>query len=682
MIAYSNERKSSTLAKEPRRRIFLGNWPITRRLTVGFLLAALIAGVAARAAGLTHAQVLGDEAQLYRQILSANQSLALADYNLLLMDPALHSALTYAQANDTTDLATTQQSLQTLETQLNEALQRYTREDLFSGQPQAEQIFAAAQATDLLKEQEQLLASVLRTWSFYQQAQDHVLNLISTGHLDEANDFAHRQAEPTHSDAISALNSLVQFDQILAETVQTGISQEDQQGTLLAALAAVVAVLAVLGVGWLISRSISRPLLHLQQLTQTVSQGRFDSRTQPMTTDEIGSVTQAVNGMLDTIVGLLYETRNQRDTLTTRAEQLAGNLRGVSAGDLRLQAEESSDVVGRLASAFNLTLNRFRRFISGSQSVIVQMETVRRQIGEHSTALSRQARLEASRFAHLGTVAENLAEQMRQVEAGAYEAIRAWQRAAEVFQAGEAAANRTIEEAQDARLVSAPAHSLAATLTQRTRQLGEAADLAEDVARRAVRVGLTAEVQTGQIIERMPGLRMISDELRSLAEYATEAAHQMAESVSQAQLAIKDAAADINAHNQMRTEIIERSIGASSEIRQTFQAIEQALTEQAHQLNLVRATIGHAQAAEEISRSVKESVAFLQVTGSEATLIAHAAEQLGQFDQQLLTSLTPFKLPEPSGPLPDMGSTPQADRLVAPSANRASWQNYPSSRDF
>ena len=152
--------------------------------------------------------------------------------------------------------------------------------------------------------------------------------------------------------------------------------------------------------------------------------------------------------MLDTIVGLLYETRNQRDTLTNRAEQLEGSLRGASAGDLRLRVEESSDVVGRLASAFNLTLNRFRRFISGSQAVIVQMETVRSQIGERSSSLSRQARLEATRFVHLGAVAENLAEQMRLAQAGSNEAILAWQRAAEALQAGEVIANRTIEEAQ------------------------------------------------------------------------------------------------------------------------------------------------------------------------------------------------------------------------------------------
>ena len=196
-----------------------------------------------------------------------------------------------------------------------------------------------------------------------------------------------------------------------------------------------------------------------------------------------------------------------------------------------------------------------------------------------------------------------------------------------------------------------------------------------------MRVVLTSEVQTGQMMERMPGLRMISDELRFLSEHATEAAHQIAEAVSAAQLVMQNAAVDINAQNQMRAEIISRSVGATSEIRQTFQAIELALAEQAQRLNLVRSTTGHAQAAEEISRATKESGAFLQATGSEAAIIAQAAEMLGQFNQRLLASLTPFKLPDPSGPLPAPGKAPQDAKLVAPSGQNIPWQYYSSYRD-
>lgn len=205
---------------------------------------------------------------------------------------------------------------------------------------------------------------------------------------------------------------------------------------------------------------------------------------------------------------------------------------------------------------------------------------------------------------------------------------------------------------------------------QRKQRLGEAASLSEEVARRAVRVVLAVEIQTGQAMERAPGLRMVAEELRALSEYATETAYQITETITDTQRSMQEAATEITSNNQMRSEIIRRSIGATSEIRQAFQLLEDALREQAHRLNQMRATIAHTQAAEEVSRAVQESGAFLQSIGSEAHLIAQAAGQLSQFEQRLLASLTPFKLSEPSGPsgaAPTGGSGPFEERSASAS---------------
>jgi methyl-accepting chemotaxis protein len=346
------------------RRSFLGDWPLARRLTLGFLVAALIAGTAAGLAGLTHAQVLATEASLYRKILNANQDLGVAENNLLLMDPTLHNALQAAQEGQASDLSVNRKSLQQMESQLNLALERYSTDALVSKQPEARQVLEAAGAPGLSGEQAQLFASAQRTWGFYQQAQDQVLALITNGAIAKAADYEHRQGEPTHSDAISAFNSLGQFSKQLAASVQAGVNALDAQDSLLSGLFAVLAIFAILLVGWLISRTILRPIHSLSQLTRQVTQGRFDSRAPVVSEDEIGSVTLAVNKMLDIIVGLLYETQGQRDLLTNRAEQLVGDLRGAGAGDLRVQASVGSDALGQLANTFNLTLNRFRRFIT------------------------------------------------------------------------------------------------------------------------------------------------------------------------------------------------------------------------------------------------------------------------------------------------------------------------------
>lgn len=639
------------MAERRMRLMFMSNWAIARRLTLSFLLAALIAGAAAGLAGLTHAQALGTEAQLYRQILTANQYLDLADNNLLLMDPTLHNAIQDAQSNLTNDLTIAKQSLQLMESQFNTALQHYATEDLFTHQPDARQVLSDAGQANLLIEQAQFFASEQRTWQFYQAAQDQVLADIAAGNVNTAVNFEHLQGEPTHSDALSALNSLLQFNKQMAGAVQTGIGQEDQLSTLFSVLAAILAFIAVLIVGWLVSRSIIRPINNLHQLTQTVAKGQFNSRAQVLSADEIGSVTSAVNGMLDTIVGLLYKTREQRDALTSRAEQLEGNLRGAGAGDLRVVAEESTDAVGRLAATFNLTLNRFRRFITHSQATVEQFDTVARQVGERSSSLTRNTRLEAARFAHLTSVAESLAEQMRQAQQQITNMVMNWQVVVEQLQAGRAVTERVLLEAQNASGAKQVGKTIVIMLTQRTQELGEAARLAEDVARRAARVALTAEVQIEQIRDRVPGLGIVTGELHALSGQATEAAHQMAEAVSEAQAIMQQATDGINKTNQEYAAIMSWNFAVVSEINKALQASEIILTKQAQQFNQLRSVIAHAQAAEEISRAVRESVAFLQVTGTETYKVAQAAEQLLQLNQRLFTSLTPFKLSDTPGPL-------------------------------
>ena len=90
--------------------------------------------------------------------------------------------------------------------------------------------------------------------------------------------------------------------------------------------------------------------------------------------------------MIDTIVGLLEETRQQRDALAGAAEHLFSDMRIVNAGDLRVNATVSNDPIGMLANAFNFTVGRFRRFILRTQTTIDQLEVVSRQGLERSNS--------------------------------------------------------------------------------------------------------------------------------------------------------------------------------------------------------------------------------------------------------------------------------------------------------
>ena len=110
-----------------------------------------------------------------------------------------------------------------------------------------------------------------------------------------------------------------------------------------------------------------------------MEEGEIDARVRVVGRDELAEVSASVNAMLDTIVGLLEETRRQRDALTRAADRLFTDMRVAGAGDLRASAAVSNDPIGMLGNAFNLTVGRFRRFLLRTRTGLDQLDGIARR---------------------------------------------------------------------------------------------------------------------------------------------------------------------------------------------------------------------------------------------------------------------------------------------------------------
>ena len=368
-------------APQTYRRNLLLDLPIAWRLTLGFLLAALIAAVAAGVPAVQQVQSLGREANFYQSLLLSNTTLTTGKTYLELMNSEVQQTVADANAPvpSRETLADDQKGVAALETSFNTTLNQYINSELLILHPDQVGLLNEANHPLQAGQQRTLASSVSRTWQVYRQAQDQVLQDIAAGNVVEATALEHKQGEPTYADSQSALRALLQFDQRLAGSVHdfADITQQNQLVTSL--VAALLAFLGIAAVGWLISNTLVRRLRNLRRITQLVEQGTVDARVEVVGRDEIGGVSASVNGMLDTIVGLLDVTRRQRDALTNAAQRLFTDVRVAGAGDLRVNAAVSSDPIGMLANAFNFTIGRFRRFVLRTQTAVEQLDIVSRQ---------------------------------------------------------------------------------------------------------------------------------------------------------------------------------------------------------------------------------------------------------------------------------------------------------------
>jgi methyl-accepting chemotaxis protein len=300
----------------------------------------------------------------------------------------VHTALTDAAAIPASQetITTDESAVAGLTTRYADTLGVYTATDLLKSHPDEIALLSEAGDQGEAAQQSTLVASALRTWEVYRAAQTQVVADISAGGLSEAQALERAQGEPTNADAQSALRALIQFDGHIASSVQAAAQVEQQNQLITSLLAAVIAFLCIVGVGWIISDTLVRRLNNLRHVTQSVEQGDVGQRVNVIGRDEVADVSASVNGMLDTIVGLLEVTRRQRDALTNAAERLFTDVRLAGTGDLRVKAAVGGDPIGMLANAFNFTIGRFRRLVLRTQTSVEQLDVLARQQMERAEA--------------------------------------------------------------------------------------------------------------------------------------------------------------------------------------------------------------------------------------------------------------------------------------------------------
>ena len=372
-------------------RHLLLDLPIGARLTIGFFVAALIAAMITGTIGFQRSQSLSQQSEFYSSLLKTNTNLTTGSQYLQLINSETQSivALLASPQPSKETLTTEIQALKQLMNRYNTLLTNYLQHDVLAKHSEQQAVLSIANHSGQITQQNVLTASASRTWLTHEKSLNQTLPYLTTLTVAQAQYLDQVQVELTNADAQSALRALVQFNGRLANSIKDAESVELHNQIITTTIGSIIAFLLILLIGWFISGTIVRRLRQLREVTWAVEQGQLDRRVNVIGRDEIADVSGSVNAMLEAIVGLLGETRNQRDALTNAAEHLFTDMRVVSAGDLRINAPVSNDPIGMLANAFNFTVGRFRRFIQRTKTTAEQLDVMAHQQIERSEAFSQ-----------------------------------------------------------------------------------------------------------------------------------------------------------------------------------------------------------------------------------------------------------------------------------------------------
>jgi signal transduction histidine kinase len=287
---------------------------IGQRLTLCFILTALLAAATVGLIGLQRVQALDQQSNFSQSLLQTTSTLPVGANLLILMNIQTHVILNDAASHLSQEtLADDWRADQRLASSYDRLLTDYLAHHLLSQHSDQVSLLNQANLSTLVKQQAILAGSALRTWHYYRDVQREVLQDINVGQVTEAQRVEHLEAEPMHADALSAMRALTLFNDNMANSVRETTVVEERTQFIMTLCGALFVATGIVLAGGLLSQTVVPRLSRLRSVTQFAKQGQLDARLPVVGHDEISEVSASVNALLETMVAdaIAYEQQRQ-----------------------------------------------------------------------------------------------------------------------------------------------------------------------------------------------------------------------------------------------------------------------------------------------------------------------------------------------------------------------------------
>ncbi len=201
----------------------------------------------------------------------------------------------------------------------------------------------AIQVTEVGKKK---IAGLLAASHLFEQQKNEVLDLVRAGKLEDASTFVLKKITSTQNtyldSAVAFANS--QSDQLRKEGV--GIIDDGSTAIEITLIFSAIAIAASVLLGFMLTRSIVRPLNEAVDIAEKVAAGDLSSHIEVSGKDETAVLMQALQAMNDNLLTIVSNVRAGSDTIAVASNQISsGNI------DLSSRTEQQASSLEETASA-------------------------------------------------------------------------------------------------------------------------------------------------------------------------------------------------------------------------------------------------------------------------------------------------------------------------------------------
>lgn len=417
-----------------------------------------------------------------------------------------------------------------------------------------------------------------------------------------------------------------------------------------------VSLLLSVILGWICIQILRReffyPLERVGEAARRIASGDVDFQLKVKKQDEIGTLRQNFNTMINNIKQVNSDLRSEKAGVEQKIEQailesekhrlylknstsaMLKEMDRFSAGDLTVSLEvKSNDEIGDLFTGFNNAVRNIHQTLSKVMDMIDSTSSASAQISSSAEEMAAGAHEQEAQAQEIAASVGQMTRVIYESNTASNLVMKKAKHAGDSAKEGERIVSETVEGMNKIAEVVRSAASTVLELGRNSNKIEEIVQVINDIAEQTNLLALNAAIEAARAGEQGRGFAVVADEVRKLADRTTKATGEIGMMIKQIQ---KDTSAAVTSmqkgtENVEHGKVLAEKAGVS--LKEITKSAEEVLTEVQ---KVTRASDEQTKAAEEIERSIQGISTVTRETSIGIQELAKASEGLNQLTEELL----------------------------------------------
>jgi len=412
--------------------------------------------------------------------------------------------------------------------------------------------------------------------------------------FDQEKSFGPKTKEAMETYDTNRENLLAVVDK--ARTVKTAraaaavkdADNQHAQATALLRIFSFVAMALAGGTGYLLSRSITRPVAGFVAAVGDINAGKLDTQVEKSGIDEFNVLAKAFNQMTANLKRMIDSEKTIKEYLEGTIGKYKEFVEKVSAGDLatRLSVNGKEDELSALGRNLNSMVESLNVMAGNIMEATSDLSSASSEIFAATSQHNSGAAEQAASINQTTVTVDEVRQTAEQTTERAQSVAASAQRSVEISDAGIEAVEETVTGMMQIKdKVEQIAENIIA-LSEQTQQIGDIISSVNDIAEQSNLLALNASIEAARAGEQGKGFAVVAAEVRNLAEQSQQATAQVRAILDD----IQKATNTVVMVTEEGTKGVDTGVALANKAGNTIRSLAESITESATAAQQIVAT--------------------------------------------------------------------------------------------